>query len=95
MSEHDRRQFLESLVNLESRLFNLRLPASGSLYFRRDLNTVSRKVAVDLNESSKPDSIYMGPSTSLPLWFGRRHELNVDRGPRELAYDLHVAGISY
>lgn len=83
MDEHDRHRFVKSLVKMESRLFNICLPGSGSLYFRRDLTMVPTKLAVDSGESSSPDSFYIGPSTSLQLWYGRRNELDVDRGPCE------------
>lgn len=83
MDEHDRHRFVKSLVKLESRLFELRLPASGSLYFDRDLAMASRKPLENSGGYSSPDPICVGPSTSLPLWFGRRKGLDVDRGPCE------------
>lgn len=83
MDEHDRLAFVKSLVNLETRLFNTFLPASGSLYFRRDLPAATQKLAVHLGDTESPDSIYIGPSTSLDLWYGRRSELDVERGPRK------------
>lgn len=84
MNEHHQLQFIKSLVAVESRLFNLRLPASGSLYFLRDLITTDTKLAVDPGDSSSDASFYVGPSTSLPLWYGKRGELDVDRGPCEI-----------
>jgi hypothetical protein len=88
MDEHDRYRFLQGLVRLESRLFNLRFPASGSLCFRQDLTTTSEKIAVDPTGSDSPDSVCMGPSVSLPLWYGKRSELEIERGPCELARDM-------
>ncbi|CAK3787619.1 Hypothetical predicted protein [Lecanosticta acicola] len=81
MNEHHRLRFVRSLVALESRIFNLRLPASGSLYFSRDLTTASTKVAVESDESRSSAPFYVGPSTSLPFWYGKRNQLDVDRGP--------------
>lgn len=81
MNEHHRLRFVESLVNLESRLFGLCLPASGSLYFLRDLPRAATKIAVNPDEAGSADSFYIGPSTSLPLWYGKRSELDVNRGP--------------
>lgn len=37
IDKHDRLHFVKSLVDLEARLFNISLLASGSLYFHRDL----------------------------------------------------------
>jgi hypothetical protein len=92
MDEHDRCRFLQSLVRLEDRLFNLRFPASGSLYFRQDLDTASRKIPVDSAGSDSPDSVCMGPSVSLPLWYGKRSELDVERGPCGLAREINFQG---
>lgn len=84
MDEHDRLRFVKSLVNLETRLFDICLPASGSLYFHRDLPSAARKVAVHPGDSDQPDSLYVGPSTSLDFWYGRRSELDIERGPCKL-----------
>lgn len=81
MNEHDQLRFVKSLVDLEGRLSNMSLPASGSLYFRRDLPADRQKIAVHHSDTEKPDSIYIGPSTSLDLWYGRRSELDAERGP--------------
>jgi hypothetical protein len=83
MDEHDRLRFVKSLVNLETRLFKTFLPASGSLYCRRDLPVVTQKLSVHTGDTENPASIYIGPSTSLDLWHGRRSELDVERGPRK------------
>lgn len=83
MNEQDRHRFVRSLVDLEARLFELSLPASGSLYFRRDLPAALRKLAVSPDDNQRPESLYVGPSTSLDLWYGRRAGLDVDRGPCE------------
>jgi hypothetical protein len=83
MDEHDRLRFVKSLVNLETRLFNTFLPASGSLCFRRDLPVATQKLSVPTGDTETPDSIYIGPSTSLDLWYGRRSGLDVERGPRK------------
>ncbi|USW54061.1 Putative aminoglycoside phosphotransferase, protein kinase-like domain superfamily [Septoria linicola] len=81
MNEHDRLRFMKSLVRLESRLFNLDLPASGSLYFVRDLDAASEGLPVTSTEHSTSASFYIGPSTSLSLWYGKRKQLDIDRGP--------------
>lgn len=81
MSESDRLRFVKSLVDLETRMFSIPLPASGSLYFRRDLPSAAQKIAVNQGDPEQPDSLCIGPSTSLDLWYGRRGELDVERGP--------------
>lgn len=81
MGEHDRLRFVRSLVDLEARMFSLSLPASGSLYFLRDLPAMIPKFAVHPGDVDRQDSLYIGPSTSLDLWYGKRSELDVERGP--------------
>jgi len=83
MSEQDRLRFVKSLVDLEARLFNTSFPASGSLYFHRDLPATVQKLAIHSADVDQPDSLYIGPSTSLDLWYGTRSELDVERGPRK------------
>ncbi|KAF2770391.1 hypothetical protein EJ03DRAFT_350470 [Teratosphaeria nubilosa] len=92
MNEHHPLRFVKSLVALESRLFNLHLPASGSLYFLRDLTTASAKVPVTSGECGSSASFCTGPSTSLPFWFGRRNQLDVYRGPYTEAEAVLNAG---
>lgn len=99
MNEQDRCRFVRSLVDLEARLFELSLPASGSLYFQRDLPAAPRKLAVCTGDNQRPESLYVGPSTSLDLWYGRRTGLDVDRGPCEYIiasmYQLNLIAASH
>ncbi|GAB7355593.1 hypothetical protein MBLNU459_g6058t3 [Dothideomycetes sp. NU459] len=75
LAESDCVQFARSLVELESRLFNIKLPAYGSLYYAKDLPAHVRKVQV-------PDTPFcIGPDTAVPFWYGRRGGVSVDRGP--------------
>jgi hypothetical protein len=80
MDEHDRLRFVQSLVNLEARLFKMFLAASGSLFFRKNSPVAKQNLSVHTGDTEKPDSIYIGPSTSPDLWYGRRSGLDVERG---------------
>ena len=75
------RKLISSLVELEARLMNISLPAFGSLYFQRDIPNGTESVAVDPGDTNRPDSFFVGPSTALHLWHGKRQELSMDRGP--------------
>lgn len=77
----DATRLIQNIVTLESQLSSIRLPASGSLYFLRDLPPDATKVAVDASDSGSPSSIYVGPCTDLHFWFGKRKDLQVNRGP--------------
>ncbi|EER29794.1 hypothetical protein CPC735_011120 [Coccidioides posadasii C735 delta SOWgp] len=91
LSEQERITLVTKLVELESRLFGLRFPASGSLYYYDDLPAHDYPVTVPSPSSTRRFCI--GPDTSLGLWFGKRLNLSVERGPfltagatKEIAY---------
>lgn len=81
LDEKEMKKFISSLVGLEAQLANISLPAFGSLFFHRDIPEGTEKVAIDPGDISRPESLYVGPSTALHLWHGKREELSVDRGP--------------
>jgi hypothetical protein len=83
MTEHDRLRFVKSLVGVEPRMFCLSQPASGSLYFLLDLPPDVQKLAVDRSDCERAESLYIGPSTSLDLRYGKRSGLDVYREPRK------------
>lgn len=80
-TSEQRRKFVKSLVDLEYRMGAISFPASGSLFFRRDLPAGIPGIAIDSNVGETPDSLIVGPSVAQPLWFGKRAELSIDRGP--------------
>ena len=78
LSEQQRLQVLHDIVKLESKLFSIQLPASGSIYYTRDLDRSTPKVNV-----FEPNGQFcVGPYTGLRWWYGKRAELKLDRGPR-------------
>lgn len=81
LSERERRELVARIVQLESRLFSLRFPASGSLYYCKDLPDNYSRVIVP-SPGSDP-RFCIGPDTSLRLWYGKRLNLSVERGPCE------------
>lgn len=82
LSERQRAKLIAKLVQLQSRLFALRFPASGSLYYCTDLPE-SNKVVVPSSLPTNEGRFCIGPDTSLGLWYGRRLNLPVERGPCE------------
>lgn len=78
LSEEQRLQVLHSVVQLESKLFNIHLPASGSIYYAHDLDLDTERVEVIESRGQ----FCVGPYTGLRWWFGKRSELKLDRGPR-------------
>lgn len=81
LPEKPRINMVSRIAELEARLFALSFPASGSLYYTRDLDAATRKVEVPAPNGSCKDGFCVGPDTRLRLWYGRRSELDVDRGP--------------
>ena len=77
-SEQERATLVTKLVQLESRLFALRFPACGSLFYSDDLPDHNPRITVANPDSTRRFCI--GPDTSLGLWYGRRLKLSVERG---------------
>lgn len=89
LSEQERRTMVTNLVQLEARLFRLRLPASGSLYYYDDLPDRYRRIITPSPGTTRRFCI--GPDTSLGLWYGKRLNLSVERGPCKHLSDQDVA----
>lgn len=61
-----------SLVELESRLFSLTFPASGSLYHTKDIQPGLERVEVPIADSAYDGHFCIGLDTSLSFWRGKR-----------------------
>ncbi|KAL5523379.1 hypothetical protein ACEPAF_1646 [Sanghuangporus sanghuang] len=88
LGEWDIVSILRQLVQLESQMMSISFPAGGSLYYTHDLEKVAGRAAIPL----KDERFCVGPDTRLPMWYGRRSQLDVDRGPYESAEAALVAG---
>ncbi|KAK0215437.1 protein kinase subdomain-containing protein PKL CAK Fmp29 [Armillaria fumosa] len=80
LGEGDIISILRQLAELESKMMSKAFPAGGSLYFTEDLVNVAGGASRP-GIALKDRRFCVGPETSLPLWFGRRSQLDVDRGP--------------
>lgn len=83
LGEMARMTVVRRLVELESQLFSLKFPASGSIYYSRDLDASSHRVEINAGASSSDGQFCIGPDTTLALWFGKRLSLDVFREPCE------------
>ena len=63
LSQKDRVKVLSGITKLEAKLFSLKFPASGSLYFEEDLPTRMGKVPCQGGSSGK--QLCIGPDASL------------------------------
>ena len=68
---------LRQLVQLESKMMSISFPAGGSLYYAQDLEKAAGGPGIPLED----ERFCVGPDVRLPLWYGRRSQLEVDRGP--------------
>ena len=68
---------VRQLTQLESKMMSLPFPAGGSLYFTKDLEKVAKGLGVPLENKC----FCVGPDRMLALWYGRRAQLDIDRGP--------------
>ena len=77
LGESDIVSILRQLVQLESQMMSISFPAGGSLYYAHDLEKVAGRAAIPL----KDERFCVGPDTRMSMWYGRRSQLDVDRGP--------------
>ncbi|KAF8259802.1 kinase-like domain-containing protein [Lactarius quietus] len=95
---------MDQLAKLESTMMSISFPAGGSIYYARDLKELSGNEGIPLEEESIPldeqiesislekERFCIGPDVSPPLWYGRREQLEVFRGPYEDAKSVLVTG---
>ncbi|KAH8719227.1 kinase-like domain-containing protein [Phaeosphaeriaceae sp. PMI808] len=91
LSGKARISIVNKLVELESRLFELRFPASGSLYYTKDLEAKYNKIDFS-DTNSHHNHFCIGPDTRLSLWYGKRLDLQISRGPYKDSVAALAAG---
>ena len=95
LEKDDIDSFMDQLAKLESIMMSISFPAGGSIYYARDLKQLSGSEGIplegedqdiSLDEQAKriplqKERFCVGPDVSLPLWYGRREEMDAFRGP--------------
>jgi hypothetical protein len=79
MEIEQRMDIVGKSVELEKSLFELLLPASGSIYYKDDPNTQTE--AVDIVSDVAPNIFCVGSSMEYPWWHDKRDELAINNGP--------------
>ncbi|CDM27028.1 Protein kinase-like domain [Penicillium roqueforti FM164] len=74
MDTKTRVKIMRQIVNMERRFMSIHFPASGSLYYRRDLDSSQHFIPIS-------DDIVVGPTVQHEWWYQERASLEVDRGP--------------
>lgn len=77
MSPKDQLRIMEQIVEWETRFMSLKFPASGSLYYRKD---VLSGEGIPLSDHSDRD-FCIGPIAHYSWWHEQRAALQTDRGP--------------
>lgn len=84
MTVEQRVGMVEKIVDLEKSLFEISLPACGSIYLIDTLPDGTRTVDIPSDQDrSVRNSFCIGPSTELLWWYSNRAELGADGGPCE------------
>lgn len=76
ISQKERIKLLSGLVEHETRLFSISLPACGSIYYHKDLPPEMGRTQCQGGSSGD-----IGPDASLKFWFETRSGLDTGRGP--------------
>ena len=80
MDTKTRVRMMRQIIDLEKQFLNISLPASGSLYYRRDLK--ESELVIPLSSTSdSADQIAVGPTAQFEWWYRERALLDIDRGP--------------
>ncbi|KAF8869729.1 protein kinase subdomain-containing protein PKL/CAK/Fmp29 [Mucidula mucida] len=95
LEEGEINSITHQLAQLESKIMSIVLPAGGSLYFTEDLENAPRSASWHIRPGRTTlanKDFCVGPDTSLPLWYGRRSQLDLDRGPYESVEAAFIKG---
>ena len=90
---------MDELAKVESIMMSIPFPAGGSIYYARDLKDLSGNEGIPLEDNEgillEKERFCLGPDVSLPLWYGRREQLDIFRGPCTLnALSPHLPPLS-
>lgn len=82
MDNMSRAKIMRQIIGLEKQFMTIPFPASGSLYYRRDL--AESQPTIPLSDQSSLlsfDQVVVGPTAQYEWWYRERALLDVDRGP--------------
>ncbi|KAL9023192.1 MAG: hypothetical protein Q9196_007349, partial [Gyalolechia fulgens] len=79
LTPQDRIKLVSHVVEMESLLFSIKLPANGSIYYRRDLDSETETIHLPAPDGSSDFCI--GPDAHYQWWYQERASLPIERGP--------------
>lgn len=77
LCDKERVRILGAIVDQEAKLFNVSLPAYGSIYRTSDLPESMSHAKLEADAGQ----FCVGPDASLEYWFWTRNQLEISRGP--------------
>ncbi|WEW57594.1 hypothetical protein PRK78_003061 [Emydomyces testavorans] len=83
-TKYQKHALVTGIVDIETKLFALPFKSIGSIYFKKDLPL---RLQTELYAQGSPDTdddsktFCIGPTTDYMFWYGKRSELELDRGP--------------
>lgn len=77
LGEGDIISIARQVAEFESKMMSINFPAGGSLYYTEDLEKIAGVPGIRLED----ERFCIGPETARCLWYGKRSQLDVDRGP--------------
>lgn len=82
MTVQERMTVVKNIVDVERKLFQIKLPTNGSLYHKSFLASQETIHRVPLtNASPDADEFCIGPSSGYLWWHAQRDKLAINRGP--------------
>lgn len=83
-TKYQKHALVTGIVDTEKKLFEIPFGSIGSLYFRKDLPSHLQSrlyVPGAPDEAGDSETYCIGPIADHMFWYGRRAELDLDRGP--------------
>lgn len=86
LSKQERHYLVTSLVDIETKLFDIPFGHFGSIYYKSDVSLdLQRELytegTMDADTSTADSRFCIGPTTDYMFWYSKRGGLEIDRGP--------------
>lgn len=82
----ERMKIVSQIVQMETLLFSIKLPAYGSIYHKQDLD--SKTQSIDIAAKGDIGEFCIGPHAHYRWWYQERANLPIDRGPYSDCKDI-------
>ncbi|KAL3460860.1 serine/threonine protein kinase [Aspergillus heterothallicus] len=83
-TKYQKKELVTGIIDAEKTLLNIRFGAIGSIYFKTDLSPELRCPLYAhgmVDEAGDSETYCIGPIADYMFWYGRRGQLDIDRGP--------------